>query len=51
MRLNIYGMNDDFMRSLRDIYEVIFDWPSPTAMILRAEATIYTEKSTALHVC
>jgi len=26
-------MNDDFMRSLQDRYEVIYDWPSPTAMI------------------
>jgi len=35
---NICGMNDHFMRSLRDRYEVIYDGPSPTAMIPRAEA-------------
>jgi len=38
-RLNLYGMNDHFMRSLRDRYEVIYDWPTPTAMIPRAEET------------
>jgi hypothetical protein len=37
-RLNIYGMNDYFMRSLRDRYEVIYDGLSPTAMMPRAEA-------------
>ena len=36
--LNIHGMNDHFMRSLGDRYEVIYDGPSPTAMIPRAEA-------------
>jgi len=50
-RLNIYGTNDHFMRSLRDRYEVIYDWPSPTAMIPRAEATIHAEKSSPLHPC
>jgi len=39
------------MRSLRDRYEVIYDWPSPTAMIPRAEPTIHAQKSSMLHVC
>jgi len=32
-RLNIHGMNDHLMRSLRDRHEVIYDWPSQAAMI------------------
>jgi len=48
---NICGMNDHFMRSLQDRYDVIYDWPSPTAMIPRAEATIHAEKSSPLHPC
>jgi hypothetical protein len=39
MGMNIYGMNDHFMRSLQDRYEVIYDLPPPTAMIHRAEAS------------
>jgi hypothetical protein len=39
MRLNIHGKNDNFMRSLRDRYEVVYDWPSPTAMIPGEEAS------------
>ena len=50
-RLNICGMNVHFMRSLRDRYEVLYDWPSPMAMIPRAEATIHAEKSSPLHPC
>jgi hypothetical protein len=33
-------MHNPFMRSLRDGYEVIYDGPSPTAMIPRAEAAL-----------
>jgi len=47
----ICGMNDHLLRSWRDRYKVIYDWPSPTAMILRAEATIHAEKSSPLHWC
>jgi len=45
----IYGMNDHFMRSFRDRYRVVYDPPSPTAMIPRAEATIDAGKSSPLH--
>ena len=48
---NIDGMNDHFMRSLRDRYEVIYDGPSPMAMIVRVEATIHAEKSCPLNPC
>jgi len=47
----ICGINLHFMRSLHDRYEVIYDLPSPTAMIPRAEATIHAKKSTPLHPC
>jgi len=50
-RLNICVRNDHVLRSLRDRYEVIYDLPSPTAMISRAEATIHAEKSSPLHPC
>jgi len=33
----ICGMNDHLLRSLGDRYEVIYDWPSPTAMIPRVK--------------
>jgi hypothetical protein len=39
MPLNIHGMNDHLMRTLRDRYEVISDWPSPTDMRPNAEAS------------
>jgi len=39
------------MRSLQDRYDVIYDWPSPTAKIPRAEARIQTKKSSPLHPC
>jgi hypothetical protein len=39
------------MRSLQDRYDVIYDWPSPMAMIASAEATIHAEKSIPLHSC
>jgi hypothetical protein len=48
---NIGGMNDHFMRTLRDRYEVIYDSPSPTAMIPTAEASIHTQKSNSLDPC
>ena len=38
-RSNIYGMNNYFRRSLRDRYKVIYDLPSPTAMIPGAKAS------------
>jgi len=49
--LHLYGKNDSFMRSLWDRYEVVYGWPSPTAMIQREDATIHAEKSTPLHPC
>jgi len=49
--LNIYGINDHSMRSFRDRYEVIYGWPSPTAMIPRAEATFHAERSRPLRPC
>jgi len=41
--LNICCMDVHFMRSLHDRYEVIYNYPSPMAMIPRAEATIQAE--------
>jgi len=49
--LYIFGTNDHVMGSLRHRYEVIYDWPLPTAVIPRAEATIHAEKSSPLHSC
>jgi len=39
------------MRSLQYSYKVIYHWPSLTAMIPRAEATLYIEKASTLHLC
>ena len=50
-RLNIHGINDHLMRSLRDRYEVIYGCPSPMDMIPRAEATIHSVMSSPLHPC
>jgi len=47
----ICGMNDHFMRNLRDRYEVIYDSPSPMAIILNTAAAIHAEMSSPLHLC